>query len=278
MDTSVKHVSSKTKEPYSGAKIVEVKQVDRSGRYRIGKPQRPPIHHDNGFLDQFPRRDPTAADQAAYAYWVAKVEVAEALRPDLADATAAYRHFLFGKGEDRTFSYERFVANDKSGEIVLRTILSDFRFNAEVIGVNREHFEITSDPYSIGGDSTFPYPITENWQKAIGAHVAWVSGVIDVATDIKRGKDIFTATVTIHIEDRYNFNPGAADIATGIPDSANGQFEVTGLGQQYMNYATLVRVITWIEGEGSHAKTSAPNNSRDEQRRPENNRRIRNRV
>ena len=32
---------------------------------------------------------------------------------------------------------------------------------------------------------------------------------------------------------------GAADIATGAPDSANGRFEVTGLGHEYLQTATL---------------------------------------
>ncbi len=44
--------------------------------------------------------------------------------------------------------------------------------------------------------------------------------------------------MTIHAEDRYNFNPGAADIATGAPDSANGRFEITGLGHEFLSTGT----------------------------------------
>ena len=32
---------------------------------------------------------------------------------DLPDALAAYRHFLYCKGADRTFSYERYVASNR---------------------------------------------------------------------------------------------------------------------------------------------------------------------
>lgn len=38
---------------------------------------------------------------------------------------------------------------------------------------------------------------------------------------------------------------GDSDIATGIPDSDNGRFEITGLGHQYDNLSTLRRVLTW---------------------------------
>lgn len=34
-------------------------------------------------------------------------------------------------------------------------------------------------------------------------------------------------------EDRYNFRPGQADLAAGIPDSDDGVFEITGLGKHY---------------------------------------------
>jgi hypothetical protein len=36
--------------------------------------------------------------------------------------------------------------------------------------------------------------------------------------------------MTLHAEDPCNFNVGDDDTATGIPDSDNGRFEVTGSG------------------------------------------------
>ena len=105
---------------------------------------------------------------------------------------------------------------------------------------------MTSDVYSAGGsDPRFPYPETENWQKAIGGHPVWTSADVQV-TGAAPNRN-FTMTITLHAEDRHNFNPGAADINTGVPDSANGVFEVTGQARQYTNYGELTRVVTWRE-------------------------------
>ena len=274
-----KVVTSHTQPMAEGApaKVVNVPLVERSGRYRVGEPIRPDIKHDNGFLGQFAPEEPIVSDRLQLAYWRAKLESAEALRSGLADATAAYRHFLGASGSDRVFNYERYVSDDTSGAKTLQSLLNDFKEHAGIIGQNRESFHLTSEPYAIGGDAAFfPYPATENWQKAIGAHVAWASATVIVSTDKKDFKDIFEAQVTIHVEDRYNFNPGANDIATGIPDSANGRFEITGLGKQYMNYATITRSLQWKEGE----RWAVPGGGAiaGRQRKPADNRRLRNRV
>ncbi len=82
--------------------------------------------------------------------------------------------------------------------------------------------------------------------------------------------------MTLHAEDRYNFNPGATDIATGIPDSANGVFELTGLAKQYMNYATLTRMLRWTGVTPESPEVTRIAATRD--RKPDDNRRIRNRI
>lgn len=112
--------------------------------YTIGPPIRPAIHHDNGFLDRFSARAPTFADRAKFAEWTTLLEAAEAgqgvpLLPhnDLPDALAAYRHFLFGEGADRTFSYERYVSTDASGKTTLDNALLDFRRGAEALAATR---------------------------------------------------------------------------------------------------------------------------------------------
>ena len=43
------------------------------------------------------------------------LETSEAMRPDLTDANAAYRHFHEGEGKPRGFSYDRYVNTDSSG-------------------------------------------------------------------------------------------------------------------------------------------------------------------
>jgi hypothetical protein len=277
MNTKVVATNTQPLAAGAKAKVVNVRLTNRSGRYRIEDGVSPVIKHDAGFLGRFSPEKPTSLDRLQLAAWRAKLEGAEALRPDLADATAAYRHFLDGNGADRQISYERYVGSDPSGQKTLTSILNDFKHHASVIGVDREDFEITSDPYALGSDSSFfPYPATENWQKAIGAHFGWVTAKVHVHTDKADLKDVFVAEVVIHIEDKYNFNPGAADIATGIPDSDNGRFEITGLAHQYKNRATLRRSLTWKEGDGKDAAISGEPLSRE--RRPSDNRRLRNRV
>jgi hypothetical protein len=113
---------------------------------------------------------------------------------------------------------------------------------------------MTGGQISCGSSSLFPYPATENWQKAIGGHIIWLSGEVKV-TD-KSGEIWFYLSMKVHAEDRYNFNPGQKDIATGIPDSDNGIFEITGLGKQFTQKSTLSRVIRWKHGSLSSGVTS----------------------
>jgi hypothetical protein len=271
-------VTNTTNETKNSATIIDIQMVDRSGRYHLGPETLPHIKHDNGFLDVYPKRDPTASDRIALAKWVAKLEGAEAFRPDLADATAAYRHFLFGNGADRVISYQRYIDNDPSGRRTLISIEGDFKYHAEKIGQNRDSFEITGDPYAVGSSPELPYPRTENWQKAIGAHFVWLSGKIRIEHDTKSGKDRYIADIVIHMEDRYNFNPGAKDIATGIPDSDNGRFEITGLAQQYTNRGKISRTLTWWEGDGRNIEATTNKSGEVSDRRPQDNRRIRNKI
>ncbi len=257
-------------------------------QYSIGPPTRPNIQHDNGFLDKFPPQKPTSADYARRAVWLAKLEGGEAVQGipliphnDLPDALAAYRHFLSGNGKDRMISYERYVSNDDSGKKTLASAIMDARQGAEqlYVSVYRSqspvHFQMTGGSISAGGnDPAFPYPATENWQKAIGAHVIWISANVDVS--VQQGIAHYTMDITLHAEDRYNFNPGAKDIATGIPDSENGIFELTGLAKQYMNYGTAQRTVSW--SGTTNAQSSVHHSDNGRVRKPYDNRRIRNRL
>lgn len=261
-------------------------------QYSIGPPKRPNIHHDNGFLDFFPHREPGIADYKEYAKWIGILEAGEAgqgvpMVPhnDIPDGLAAYRHFLFGKGADRVYSYERYVANDPSGSLTLSNAIRDVQQGAELLytqnfnGQTQLHFQMTGSAIAVGSNKQwyvhlFPYPRTENWQKAIGAHVIWTSAEVDV--EIQNSTPQFTMLMTLHTEDRFNFNPGAKDINTGIPDSANGIFEVTGLAHQYMNYSTLQRTVKWTGWITGYLFSSRSDTGRD--RQPSDNRRIRNRL
>lgn len=259
--------------------------------YRPGPPVRPPIVHDNGFLDAYAPRPAALADRALLLEWRTILELGEAgqgvpLVPHnhLPDALAAYRHFLYGHGTDRIFSYERYVSDDPSGQTTLDNALLDFRRGVEdaLAGgppASPATFHLTGTALACGTSPTkspllaklFPYPRTENWQKAIGAHSIWLSGTIDMI-----GSGAFDATITLHAEDRYNFNKDNVDINTHIPDAENGRFEITGLAQQYMNYAQLVRRVKWKAPTAASAEVIRLDNERN--RQPQDNRRARNRI
>jgi hypothetical protein len=257
--------------------------------YKVGPPIRPSITHDDGFLAKFRPRAPTFADRARYAKWAALLEAAEAAQGmpliphnDLPDALATYRHFLHGKGADRTFSYERYVHGDPSGKVTLDNAITDARLGAEMIFTERSlrpSFQMSGTAIPCGSDDPdlsdlFPYPETENWQKALGAHRIWLSALVALSGPSARPE--FSMLLTVHAEDRYNFNPGNADISTGIPDSANGRFEVTGLAKQYMNYAILARHVRWLGFTSKDAHVSPYTGGR--LRKPTDNRRARNRT
>jgi hypothetical protein len=257
------------------------------GAYRLGWHGRPRIVHDNGYL-ALGRRPPTTHDHVALLKWRAMLMAGESLRPDLTDALAAYRHFLDGNGAPRVFLYERYVSNDRSGQMTLRNAIIEFQQAAVGlwrIGGKPASYQITGPGIPCGSDPSrfpylaghFPYPETENWQKAIGSHTIWLSGRISVSESLHISPALlFKAVMTLHAEDRYNFNPGANDIATGIPDSDNGRFEMTGLAHQYDHFSTLVRNLEW-RGEDIGVELSArPNTSR--LRQPSDNRRGRNRI
>lgn len=259
-------------------------------RYFVGPPRRPEIRHDNGFLDQFRPRQPTAADRQRYRKWKGRLELAEAVqgvpyapKNDIPDALAAYRHFLTGRGAERTFSYERYVAGDPSGKTTLQSAILEamaaaYELHGGEVPSGNGSFRFTGGAIPCGGGKTgpFPYPATENWQKAIGAHVIWISGDATVHRTKESSAPRFALTLIVHAEDRYNFNPGAADIATGIPDDENGVFEITGLAKQYMNVATLTRHVTWAGAPASTFEVSMQPWLR--QRQPGDNRRVRNRL
>ena len=238
----------------------------QSGRYHIGKPTRPNIVHDNGFLDVEEKRAPTKEDYEQLSKWKRMLWGAELLCNNellrkattsltdkcasgaLHDATAAYRHFLEGKGKPYTVDYEKYLREDSAALELKVKLRKDFQKHMEIIGKDRVKFSVTSEAYAIGPRKFAQSPASENWQKTIGAHYIWISADVTVTTN-KSAEIVYRADVTIHMEDKYNFNPGKSDEKTGIADKENGRFEVTGLGQQFLTYGTAKREWEWIEGQ-----------------------------
>jgi WXG100 family type VII secretion target len=225
------------------------------GSYTLGPPKRPNIQHDNGFLDVESTREPTIDDLKSFAKWLAALKAMKAElrlgKNDLDDGLAAYESFLLGDGSDQYFSYSEYVKEDPSGAATLETVMLDAQTSAEEFFADAPdgQISITSEAFAAGGaDPRFPYPETENWQKAIGAHPFWVNADIQSETGVS-GQKNYTMTLTVHAEDRYNFNPGMADITTGTSDDVNGQFELCGLGKQFMHYGEATYTVSWDEGE-----------------------------
>lgn len=227
-----------------------------SGRISIGPPTRPDITHDNGFTE-FCTSNPNDQDcspEASFDDYKNRAKYETMLRGaqaigHLDDGAKAYEHYLYGNGEDLWFSYNEFIREDESGRIAYNNILKDVQENVQVLGPGRDKFSITSEAYPIGsGDPRYPYPSTENWQKAIGAHQVWTSADVTVTTN-QDGQREYTMQLTYHAEDRYNFNPGMKDIASSSLDRDNGRFEVLGWGRPFMSYGETTTTVTWVEGD-----------------------------
>ncbi|WP_143707465.1 hypothetical protein [Uliginosibacterium sp. TH139] len=219
-------------------------------------------------MDRFTPEAPTKQARLDYAVWYAKGVGAKSLcngatgsyidkcgNEDQTEAADAYLHYMNASGADRTIDYGKFLNTDSNGKKVRDLLIEDLKKHAEVIGFNRSSFQLTSEPYRVGGkDGLYPepplrslYPATVNWQRAIGGHSVWVPAdvQIDVDTSNRQCRIRHVAHITFHMEDMYNFNPGMADITTNIPDSENGRFQVVGLAKQYINRGTYSTVVAW---------------------------------
>lgn len=219
-------------------------------RYKLGAPQRPSsIKFDNGFLDRFKARAPTSEDRTALNLWRLKLTAANKLRPDLSESFQAYRHFLRGQGKPRAFSYEQYVLADKSGQTTLSNAILDIQDGVEIIchsNWSGKRFSLTGEQIICGNSTLFPYPETENWQRAIGGHIIWLSGHVEVNSNAE--STWLTLELTLHAESQYNFKPDHNAMTTGSPSNDNGIFEITGLGKQYRQTSTLQRIVKWKLG------------------------------
>jgi hypothetical protein len=235
--------------------------------FESGQGKRPELRHDHGFLDDgsgnldLSRMEPpTADDRQALGEWSLRLMAADFLMPDLPDAVEAYRHYLTGGGAPRCVDYGRFLREDSSGQRVLESAIEDAMLaaGAEYRRIAEEHpdavcsdveFQLHSLPIVVGDDSRYPYPSTQNWQKAIGGHTIW----LDCRVTVRVGLDPsviwpeFFMELTINMEDMFNFNPGSVDIATGLPDEVNGRFQVVGLAQEFVQTGTVTIFHAWDE-------------------------------
>jgi hypothetical protein len=231
---------------------------DVTATFSKGLTGAPTFQHDHGHLDDgdgnldLSRMEkPSTSDYLQKAKWVAMCEGAALLRPDLGNATQSYRHFLHGDGEPFTFDYENFITQDSGGKQVLASAIDDAKASikaqyAEMLEANPElagqevSLELQSKPVTVGCDKRYPYPHTENWQKAIGGHAMWMEARATVSPEGEVSLDL-----TLNAEDMYNFNRGGYDIASGTLDSVNGRFEMTGLGHGFLQKGKVERSVSF---------------------------------
>jgi hypothetical protein len=216
--------------------------------FRLDDGERVKIRHDHGFLDdgkggidETKRISPSVRDRLAEVTWHLKLFGARMFRSDLQDAVALYGHYLGGTGTPYRIDLNRYFVNDPSGrtaytkivDTMVEAVLDHYRETRDT------HFKLRSDVIPVreacgvpAGLTCLPYPKTENWQKTLGAFAlfAWVEASI---RSQPKGAEYYLR-VRIEAEDRYNFNPGQHDLATKIPDSANGRFQLTGQAREFM--------------------------------------------
>jgi hypothetical protein len=241
------------------SKVEVPNPTEQQVKFVLGPPKRPNITHDDN-LHLCPRREPTSGDRWDYMRWGGKLTDGKFANffgiRNLPDALPAYEHYRGGSGADREFSYYEFVEEDPSGHVVYLFALLLARqaaerlyrdhYEAKVKSGGTVNFQMTGGKIAVGGkDDRFPYPQTENWQKTIGAHSIWVSANVRAWVAAGNPVPTFEMAWTIHAEDKYNFNPGQEDIATGLSDNPNWMFECVGLGKSYMHYGTMFDVTYW---------------------------------
>jgi hypothetical protein len=252
--------------------------------FHIGEPRRPSgISHDNGFGK--PKRSPTGKEILLYenitsilnlrknpmvrvveeslrivddaTFVIASASVKRFLA--LPDAIDAFTHFIQATGAARSVNYPAFLTSDPAGRLLEANARYYARRGAEKILEQRYlpdlrsrgavTFRMTSSAIAMnqedGGE--FLYPQTENWQKTLGAHFVWLSATVNVSFNPRvNPAPIFHLVLTLHAEDRYNFNPGQKDIASDTPDELFGGFEESGLAKSYMNYGEAILVEQWF--------------------------------
>ena len=204
--------------------------------YVLGWNGEPQIQFDDEFPYD-PKEGATIGDYLNWAKWRTILGGARFIG-HLEDATIMYQHYLEGSGTPMTVDYHKAYREDSGIAISVRNAVREAQKAAENLAASGgAEFQMSSDA---GGVDM--YPTTENWQKALGGHSLW--GEASVYNCNER----FSMAITIHVLDKYNFNKGAADIATGAPDNENGRFEVLGWAKSFEIRGTLPIAVEWTKG------------------------------
>ncbi|MCA2188436.1 hypothetical protein LDL05_25600 [Nonomuraea cavernae] len=201
--------------------------------YRFGSGQPQVFGYDHHFPYD-PDVKPTPGDYLSWYAWRARLRGAQLIRPDLKDGLAAYEHYAAGSGTDFEIDYERAYTEDRG----IREKVDQGIQTAKDEAV-RLYRESGRTDFQMTGGVLHTAAETENWDKTLGGHVQWGNA------DVKVSGNQATMTITIHAEERYNFNKGETDAATGAADDDNGRFETLGWARSYRSHGALTRTVTW---------------------------------
>lgn len=222
---------------------------ERGGpKYVIGSPTRPKFNFRDDYVYN-PKAKAGFGDYRSWVEWGIKADGATVVRSDLDDALPLYKHYRDNTGTPMTVDYAEAYREDPS---IRKTV--DNEIASAQHAVERIHKETGKSKFSITGDPTAssPYPQTEKWQKALGAHQVWGSG------DVKIEGNKVTMTITVHAEDRYNFNKDSNDLATGTPDQVNGRFAELGWAKGFNTSGSITKTVTWTLGSPDAPVTTKP--------------------
>ena len=154
------------------------------------------------------------------------------------DSADFYGHFRENTGTPKTFDYEKAYRDDAA---IRNYVNSDL--NASLQAANEAVMAGQTDVTLYSPKHSVPNPATENWQRTIGGHTMYTN------TDVTVEGNTVTATVTVYARDKWNFNRGESDMASGTPDAVNGRFEELGWGKSFYSSGSVTRTYTWKVGE-----------------------------
>lgn len=248
-DAEVTQASNSSDRPFGGEEneAVGLGPETDLGDYTTGPPRKPDNLPDlSESADDFvydPDAKASAGDYGEYMKWRSLATLAQnggALR-GLDQAPDLYRHYLDGDGSTYEIDLAPAYQNDEAMRATMDEGMTD------IMNAAQQHYEETGETnFSLSGPMVphTEYPTTEEWQKTLGGHVQWNSG--DFVVEDGQIK----ADLTVHSEDRYNFNRDQTDMATGAEDNVNGRFAELG-------WATSFRT----EGEASFTTEIPANQS-----------------
>ncbi|MEU7996183.1 RHS repeat-associated core domain-containing protein [Micromonospora sp. NPDC049060] len=228
-----------------------------SGRFCIGAPHRPVNHGpwDDDFVYD-PKAKATPADIASRAKWqayrygcIASVRAGVGPCADWGDAPYMYDRYASGTGEPYVFDFAPAYDQDPFlREVIDAEIAAAQRASEQLAGKSGSHsFQITGQSQNIRSN-----PATERWQKTLGSFDIWASAEVTVTGDT------VAMRITIHAEDRWDFNKDAKDIATGISDNENGRFAELGWAKGFNSSGSMVKDVVWKAGSPKSATVTEP--------------------